>query len=1051
MLPSERGHKMNTKKHSTNTIAKFSPLQLTFGLTIFLSTLSAAESQASDASEAAFWKVLNSIHSNRVSGGLPDAGDSTNNNNGGNTGNSGGTTSAQDYWVANVEPIVQSQCKVCHQEGGTADNSGARLLFTNVAIDNHQATEAFVSGGGGSADLVLSKIIGNAGHGGGRVLSEGSADYQAFESYFELLAGGSAIAPSSPSNFWADIPDEPRTQTLRRAALLLGGTLPSAGAVVRAGKSDEALRAEVLRIMRGDAFHDFLISGADDQLLTDGLMRGLDFDIQFNPRYPALAEFRRNLPEEQPTVEEGEFQRKPFLTADDTEWEARWAVHREPLELIAYVVETNRSYKEVLTADYTMVNPITNIAYRSGVAFEGIWLDEEGYLNRRLLNQFKPARNKGYVVQDEDNEFDFDTQQFVSYGDYVDVPHAGVLTSQAWLKRYPTTDTNRNRARARWTYLHFLDVDIEKSAPRTTDPVALADTDNPTLKNPACTVCHERMDPVAGAYQSFGDRGHYLEQWGGEDSLAESYKHPEWFGGEPGDTPYQDGDTWYRDMRVPGFEGDEASGNLDSLQWLARQIVEDPRFASATVKFWWPAIFGAEPLTAPEDPEGPNYQQRLNAYNAQEALVAELADKFVASGFKAKELFADMILSPWYRAEVPGDSVTFDTRGVELATVGRGRLLTPEELDRKNKALFGRTWGQQGRWQAHEHYPISRLGEVDYASYKGFYGGTDSAVVTVRNRDMTPVMSNVSESMATDFACQAVGYEFSQPQAARRVFTLVERDTVPGNIFRESIKLPGKVSDGNNEWTEQDPIIANVTLGKGLTRIKIQDTTQNGWDSNDGENTNADIIVQSVTFKQNDRTVLSVDGRKLESQSGFDAETWQRDDGQIFWRGDANDSRWGWRMHENAWVALNVDLAAGTYTVEVVLATVLQENNVNDEMTASISLSAVDNVNETATGKAVLDQLKALYLATTNQQLSDARAIELSEKLVAHAKEHGRRNWNWAGCDVWPVFGFDELPDDSVDWDDPEIQAIFADPEGMIMGWTMITHSIMSSYGYLHD
>jgi len=70
--------------------------------------------------------------------------------------------------------------------------------------------------------------------------------------------------------------------------------------------------------MRGDAFHDFLISGADDQLLTDGLMRGLDFDIQFNPRYPALAEFRRNLPEEQPTVEEGEFQRKPFLTADDT-------------------------------------------------------------------------------------------------------------------------------------------------------------------------------------------------------------------------------------------------------------------------------------------------------------------------------------------------------------------------------------------------------------------------------------------------------------------------------------------------------------------------------------------------------------------------------------------------------------------------------------------------------------------------------------------------------------------------------------------------------------
>ena len=100
--------------------------------------------------------------------------------------------------------------------------------------------------------------------------------------------------------------------------------------------------------------------------------------------------------------------------------------------------------------------------------------------------------------------------------------------------RYPSTDTNRNRARARWTYYHFLGVDIEKLAPRTTDPIALADTNNPTLKNPACTVCHESLDPVAGAYQSFGDRGLYLDQYGAMDSLPDTYKHPEWYGGEHG-------------------------------------------------------------------------------------------------------------------------------------------------------------------------------------------------------------------------------------------------------------------------------------------------------------------------------------------------------------------------------------------------------------------------------------------------------------------------------------------------------------------------------------
>ena len=96
----------------------------------------------------------------------------------------------------------------------------------------------------------------------------------------------------------------------------------------------------------------------------------------------------------------------------------------------------------------------------------------------------------------------------------VNYPHAGVLNTPSFLFRYPTTATNRNRARARWTYYHFLDVDIESSASRTMDPVALADTNNPTMHNPSCTVCHTIMDPVAGAFQDYGDDGFYRNQWG---------------------------------------------------------------------------------------------------------------------------------------------------------------------------------------------------------------------------------------------------------------------------------------------------------------------------------------------------------------------------------------------------------------------------------------------------------------------------------------------------------------------------------------------------------
>ena len=154
-----------------------------------------------------------------------------------------------------------------------------------------------------------------------------------------------------------------------------------------------------------------------------------------------------------------------------------------------------------------------------------IW-GEDGFYDRRPFGIFRPGYNDGHIPHDEQFEINEEEGTF-SFSDYQQWPHAGVLSTHAWLARYPSTATNRNRARARWTYFHFLGVDVEKSAPRSTDPDALADTDNPTMKNPACTVCHESLDPVAGTYQSFGDIGHYLDQFGGEDSLSDAYKCPE--------------------------------------------------------------------------------------------------------------------------------------------------------------------------------------------------------------------------------------------------------------------------------------------------------------------------------------------------------------------------------------------------------------------------------------------------------------------------------------------------------------------------------------------
>ena len=64
---------------------------------------------------------------------------------------------------------------------------------------------------------------------------------------------------------------------------------------------------------------------------------------------------------------------------------------------------------------------------------------------------------------------------------------------------------------------------------------------------------------------------------------------------------YHEGDTWYRDMRAPGFADGRAPNPDNSVRWLARKIAADERFAEAAVKFWWPAIMGSEVAEPPED------------------------------------------------------------------------------------------------------------------------------------------------------------------------------------------------------------------------------------------------------------------------------------------------------------------------------------------------------------------------------------------------------------------------------------------------------------------
>jgi hypothetical protein len=651
-------------------------------------------------------------------------------------------------------------CLACHTPGGVAASRGARLIFAADGASgqnskNLQALESFYALPDVDAALVFAKISGGASHGGGRVHAAGSTGYKAIQTLLQRL-DGQITGGGGGDDFWQGLLREPRDRTLRRAAILLAGKIPAAAQFKTAKKDDAQLRKQLLKLMKGDEFHKFILVGANDRLHTDAFLDGMTFEFDGVGYYPMFNKFYADMPSD---CLDSNDAAENFATLDRCKADQafRYGVIKAPLELIAKVIEANQSYKKILTSRFTMVNNFSSLAFRANKFPKPS--TAPGAFDPVDALIFKKAANKGQILHKNGYENDSCSDGFckiIKHGAYIKQPHAGVLTSPAFLARYPTTDTNRNRARARWTFYHFLGIDIEKSAPRTTDPAALADTNNPTLNNSNCTVCHLRMDPVAGAFQNFGDFGVFRERWGGMDSLAEAYKNPEYYGGEVGDTLYQRGDTWYRDMLKPGLGGDTTAKKKGSLAWLAGRIVADPRFAKATVAFWWPSIMGVEVLEAPEVESDPDYQQKLNAYNAQQVLMDSLAEKFRKKNYRAKELFADMIMSDWYRAE--GFEGNLSGRMIELATVGSGRLLTPEELDRKAYAVFGVRWNQDdnnpwspGVW--------TQLGQGDE---RIAFGGIDSVGVLERSRFMTALMSNVAERQAVEFACRVTIYDFNR-------------------------------------------------------------------------------------------------------------------------------------------------------------------------------------------------------------------------------------------------------------------------------------------------
>ena len=736
------------------------------------------------------------------------------------------------------EEIVQAQCVACHVEGGVSGHT--RLVFSRSSVEGHEELnrkvfEDFVETVDGGADLILEKVQGIA-HGGGIQLAAGTADFANLEQFLRGLANEeTTVAELTAETLFEGVTMMTPAKTLRRAAILFAGRLPTQAELDSVADGEDAsLRAAVRGLMAGVEFHDFLIRAGNDRLLTDRHLERdtVAFDskefVELNRKYAEVVRASRG------RGFEDRWRDPDFWTWFEA---VRAGFARAPLELIAHVVENDLPYTEIMTADYIMANPLVAEAYGDSVTEFDNALDPFEYRPSRISSYYRNDESKVTVNEDGIGRV------VTSPGNLsTNYPHAGVLNTTVFLHRYPSTATNRNRARSRWTYYHFLGVDVEKSAARTTDPGALTDTNNPTLNNSACTVCHGVLDPVAGTFQNYGDEGLYRHEWGGLDSLPHLYKRPE----DGSSSPYVHGDTWYRDMRAPGFGGEVAPDASNSVQWLARRIVEDDRFAEATVKFWWPAIMGVETLDPPEDSGDSGARAHLVAATAQQAEVGRLGGLFrtgIAGGdpYIGRHLLAEITLSPWFRAEsVAGDDAE---RAAALASAGVARMLTPAELSRKTEAVTGYVWDRVIRRTTNpdggETHSLLRNPLPWDNEYLLLYGGIDSDGLTTRAGDITPVMAAVAQSHVAEISCPIISREFFLlDDADRLLFKGISRMDTPVS------ETHGSFDVGADSWESREgySLMADLAGGPKTIRIAFANDFFDDATGND-RNLNVDSVI----------------------------------------------------------------------------------------------------------------------------------------------------------------------------------------------------------------
>lgn len=298
------------------------------------------------------------------------------------------------------------------------------------------------------------------------------------------------------------------------------------------------------------------------------------------------------------------------------------AIAEEPLRLVSHVVENDLPITEIVTADYTVADPLV----------AAVWdLDYPEDAQGWAVSTWRDGR-----------------------------PAAGVLASSTLWQRYHSKGGNANRTRANALSRLLLCEDF-LTRPIVLDRAAadafVRDAEASIAENPTCQGCHVSLDPLAAALFGFYSDENPINLR--SETLYRPENEPLWqeHAGEP-----------------PAWFGRPVSG----LTELSEQIAEDPRFVQCMTRTIWEGLLQREYT----DEDWSELQAHVDTLAAAELRVRPLVRAIVLSDeFRAGEITGprgERISTLRTVSPAQLSSIVHDLTGYRMERDGRDLLVTSD-------------------------------------------------------------------------------------------------------------------------------------------------------------------------------------------------------------------------------------------------------------------------------------------------------------------------------------------------------------------------------------